>query len=94
MLTSTEDLAAFAAEQREVIISKVPFRVRRAVRWSECDPAGVVYTGQFSEYLLSSIYLFSTSYPRRNLAGDQNLDEGGYAGKSHFDDIQRVALAG
>ncbi len=55
---SKEELAAFAREKREEIVSVTPFRVRRAVRWSECDPAGVVYAGNFPEYMLSAIHLF------------------------------------
>lgn len=35
-----------------------PFTVRRTVRWHECDPAGVVYAGNFTEYLLSASDLF------------------------------------
>ena len=42
----------------------LPFTVRRVARWSECDPAGVVYAGNFTEYLLSAAYLF-----RRHLFG-------------------------
>ncbi|WP_254699724.1 acyl-CoA thioesterase [Trinickia violacea] len=30
-----------------------PFVVRRCVKWGECDPAGVVYTVNFSEYVIS-----------------------------------------
>lgn len=60
-----EEAALFAAESREEVISKSPFRVRRVVRWSECDPAGVVYTGNFTEYLLSAAHLF-----RRHLFGE------------------------
>ena len=48
----------FAAESREEVISRSPFRVRRVARWSECDPAGVVYTGNFTEYMLSATHLF------------------------------------
>jgi acyl-CoA thioesterase FadM len=43
----------------EYVISDDPFVIRRAVRWSDCDPAGVVYTGKFPEYLLSAVALFS-----------------------------------
>jgi acyl-CoA thioesterase FadM len=45
-------------ETYERVISRMPFRVRRRVRWAECDPAGVVYTGKFAEYLLSAVSLF------------------------------------
>ena len=55
---SREEAAAFAREKREEVISKHPFRVRRVARWSECDPAGVVYAGNFPEYMLSAVHLF------------------------------------
>ena len=43
---------------REYIAGTAPFTVRRIVRWTECDPAGVVYVGNFPEYLLSAVHLF------------------------------------
>jgi acyl-CoA thioesterase FadM len=42
----------------EFVLSSKPFVVRRCVKWGECDPAGVVYTAQFSEYVLSAVELF------------------------------------
>ena len=42
----------------EYIASLTPFTVRRAVRWAECDPAGVVYLGNYPHYLLSATHLF------------------------------------
>lgn len=42
----------------EWVCSEMPFRVRRRVRWSECDPAGVVYAGRFTDYLLDACSLF------------------------------------
>jgi acyl-CoA thioesterase FadM len=42
----------------EYVRSRSPFIVRRRVRWGECDPAGVVYTGHFTEYLISAVLLF------------------------------------
>jgi acyl-CoA thioesterase FadM len=42
----------------EYVLSEVPFTVRRTARWADCDPAGVVYTGKFSEYVLSAVALF------------------------------------
>jgi acyl-CoA thioesterase FadM len=56
----------FESEKREEVISKSPFRVRRVARWSECDPAGVVYTGNFTEYALSAIHLFRRHVFERN----------------------------
>lgn len=49
----------------EVVVSLHPFTVRRIPRWSECDPAGVVFTGNFTGYLLSAVQML-----RRHLSGD------------------------
>ena len=45
-------------DSHECVVSRAPFTVWRRVRWSDCDPAGVVYTGRFSEYVLSFVNLF------------------------------------
>jgi acyl-CoA thioesterase FadM len=42
----------------EHVMSELPFVVRRRVKWGECDPAGVVYTVSFSEYVISAAELF------------------------------------
>ncbi|MGH6624991.1 MAG: acyl-CoA thioesterase [Burkholderiaceae bacterium] len=43
----------------ESVLSRSPFFiVQRQVRWSDCDPAGVVYTGRFPEFVLSAVGLF------------------------------------
>jgi acyl-CoA thioesterase FadM len=42
----------------ESVVSRRPFVVRRRVRWSDCDPAGVVYTGKFTDYVLHAVNLF------------------------------------
>ena len=45
----------------ERLLSRQPLVVQRRVRWSDCDPAGVVYTGKFTEYLLSAMnHVFDT----------------------------------
>jgi len=41
-----------------VVVAESPFTVRRRVRWSDCDPAGVVFTGRFPEYLLGAVEQF------------------------------------
>ena len=64
MLLSKEEIHRFATERREEVISMTPFCVRRVARWSECDPAGVVYSGNFPEYMLSAVHLF-----RRHVLG-------------------------
>jgi 4-hydroxybenzoyl-CoA thioesterase len=40
------------------VSSRRPFVVHRRVRWGDCDPAGVVYTGRFPEYVLDAVSLF------------------------------------
>lgn len=42
----------------EHIISTIPCAIRRRVKSGECDPAGVVYTAAFSEYVISAAELF------------------------------------
>jgi len=43
----------------EYVLSEQPFIVRRTVRWSDCDPAGVAFTGKLAEYMLSAAALYS-----------------------------------
>ena len=42
----------------ESVIALDPFTVRRTVRFGDCDPAGVVYTVRFSDYVVSAMDLF------------------------------------
>lgn len=42
----------------EEVINLAPLVVRRRVRWGECDPAGVVYTATFADYVISAAELF------------------------------------
>ena len=42
----------------EYLISERPLVVRRRVKWGECDPAGVVYTATFSDYVIAAAELF------------------------------------
>ena len=42
----------------EGLLSREPLVVMKRVRWADCDPAGVVYTGKFSEYLLIAVNYF------------------------------------
>jgi acyl-CoA thioester hydrolase len=43
------------------MISTLPVVVRRRVKFGECDPAGVVYTPNFSEFALSAYQWFVSS---------------------------------
>lgn len=45
----------------EFVVSNVPFVVRRRVKWGDCDPAGMVYTVMFSEFVISTAELFYAS---------------------------------
>ncbi len=42
----------------EHVVATSPFTIRRRVRFGECDPAGVVYTVRFSDYMISAMELF------------------------------------
>jgi acyl-CoA thioesterase FadM len=42
----------------EHVISDVPVAVRRCVKFGGCDPAGVIYTVAFCEYVISAAGLF------------------------------------
>lgn len=42
----------------EAVVSHLPFTVRRVARWVDCDPAGVVFTGKFTDYLLGAVMHF------------------------------------
>jgi 4-hydroxybenzoyl-CoA thioesterase len=46
------------SETFEHVVSRTPLVIHRRVRWGECDPAGVVYTGKFSDYVLSCVNYF------------------------------------
>jgi acyl-CoA thioesterase FadM len=48
-------------ETYEIVTSDLPFTVRRRVKWSDCDPAGIVFTGRFTEYLMGATSLFMRS---------------------------------
>lgn len=45
-------------DSREAVISRSPLVIEKQVRWADCDPAGVVYTGRFSDYLLTAVDYF------------------------------------
>lgn len=42
----------------EYVIGQHPFMVRRTVRWVDCDPAGVAYTGHFTDFLIGAVMHF------------------------------------
>jgi acyl-CoA thioesterase FadM len=42
----------------EYLLGERPLSVRRRVKWGECDPAGVVYTAVFADYVIAAAELF------------------------------------
>ena len=42
----------------ESVIATRPLTIRRRVRFGDCDPAGIVYTVRFSDFVLSALDLF------------------------------------
>ena len=47
-------------QPQESVLALAPLTVRRTVRWSECDPAGVVYAGKFPDYMINTVSQFRT----------------------------------
>lgn len=45
-------------ESSEIVVSDLPFTVRRIARWADCDPAGAVFTGRVTDYLLGAVMHF------------------------------------
>ncbi len=42
-------------EHLNVPVSTVPYVQRRIVQWGECDPAGIVYTPRFLDFVLEAM---------------------------------------
>lgn len=42
----------------EIVVGTSPVTIQRRVKWGECDPAGVVYMVNYSEYVVSAYELF------------------------------------
>lgn len=61
----------------ERVIERRTFRMGRRVRWSERDPAGVVYTGKLVDFFLGAVHLFYA-----NLSDD----------RSHRETIQSLGI--
>lgn len=47
-------------EPAEEVVGTAPLTVRRRIAWADCDPAGVVHTGRFPDFVLSAATLFRT----------------------------------
>ncbi len=52
------DTRPAAEEPMQYVRSHRPFVLRQTVKWSDCDPAGVVYTGRFVEYVTTAFRAF------------------------------------
>lgn len=65
-------------EPVEEVVGTSPLTVRRQVRWADCDPAGVVHTGKFPDYVLSAAHLFRSHLLGR--AWQERNREAGIAG--------------
>ncbi|RUZ72792.1 acyl-CoA thioesterase [Mesorhizobium sp. M7A.F.Ca.US.006.01.1.1] len=59
-------------DAQEFVRSALPFIVRRRVRWSDCDPAGVAYAGRYVDYMLDAVMEFfrRTGYGPEGTAAD------------------------
>ncbi len=57
-MDSIRENAARAEEPMQYVRSHRPFVLRQTVKWSDCDPAGVVYTGRFVEYVTTAFRAF------------------------------------
>ena len=42
----------------EELTKRCPVTIRRRVKWGDCDPAGVVYTPRFAEYIAVDLRVF------------------------------------
>jgi acyl-CoA thioester hydrolase len=51
-----EDVAFETAQ--DALVAVAPITVRRRVAFGDCDPAGVVYTPRFADYLISAFHWF------------------------------------
>lgn len=45
----------------EAVVSLSPFVVRRRVAFGDCDPAGIVYTPRYGDYIAGAFFLFLDS---------------------------------
>ena len=48
----------WAGTPAEAVVATVPFTIRRRVRWSDTDAAGVVYTARFFDYAIDAFRTF------------------------------------
>lgn len=86
-------------ESFEIVASDLPFVVRRVARWSDCDPAGVVYAGNYPEYLMGAVFHFVRSVrggPGRDVAPEVGLPckhlELTFENSVYPDDVLEIAV--
>jgi acyl-CoA thioesterase FadM len=54
----------------ERLLSQTPVTIRRRVIWGDCDPAGIVYTPRFADYVASSVIWFMRLIVRPLISND------------------------
>lgn len=58
---------------KEAIVCEAPVTIRPGVKWGDCDPAGLVYTVTFAEYLASADWpLYGDSFSMRTQQAKNN----------------------
>jgi acyl-CoA thioesterase FadM len=58
-------------------MSNIPFTVRRAVKWGECDPAGIVYTPRFLDWAVEGAESFFQAIIGRTWFQSQTIQQVG-----------------
>jgi len=61
----------------EEVVNRLPVTIRRRVKWGECDPAGVVYTPRFVDYVVEACLTFTellVGAPLRQRLRELDLD--------------------
>lgn len=59
------------------VVSRAPFTVSRYVRWGESDPAGIIYTGSYLDFMVEAAEDFFVDLTGRHWRDMQTLDGGG-----------------
>lgn len=70
--------ASAILEASEALISRRPVVVRRRVRWGDCDPAQVVFTPRFAEYVVSAAGFFYDEVFGQTFSEDRADKSNGY----------------
>ncbi|HDR9872828.1 TPA: thioesterase [Burkholderia cenocepacia] len=76
MISNTISLRVIEAS--EALISRRPVIVRRQVKWGDCDPAQVVFTPRFSEYVVSATGFFFSEILGKSFGIDRSDKSNGF----------------